>query len=297
MRTNLSGVRAGSWSAGHRRARARSLRWAAMSEPVRLTKAQAVALGALHGPAELLPISSSAHVALVPWLLGWNYGELDGELRKTFEVALHAGTAAALLIAFRDEASHALRGSRPATVIVLSSVPPALLGYALERQVERRLGTPLTAVGGLAIGSVAMAWADRRPQERRLADARASDALYLGFAQALALVPGVSRGGATRAAARVRRFTRQDSSRLSSHIALPVIAGAALLKALRLRGRGLPPGARAPFALGAAASFASTLASMRLIRPLELGGSLMPYVVYRIGLSAVVLGRLPAKRQ
>ena len=70
----------------------------------------AVALGALHGPTELLPISSSAHTTLVPWLLGWPYAELDPELRKAFEVALHAGTAAALLVGLRDEVSAAVRG-------------------------------------------------------------------------------------------------------------------------------------------------------------------------------------------
>jgi undecaprenyl-diphosphatase len=268
-----------------------------MSEPIRLTKAQAIALGALHGPAELLPISSSAHVALMPWLLGWNYGELDGELRKTFEVALHAGTAAALLIAFRREAAEALAGSRPATVMIPSSIPAALLGYALERPIERRLGTPLTAAGGLAIGSVAMACADRMAEERTLEEAGVRDGLCLGLAQAVALIPGISRGGATRAAARLRQLTRRDSSRLSNYVALPVIAGAGLLKGLRLRGRGLPPGAGAPLALGAAAAFASTLASARLIRPLELRGSLMPYVVYRIGVVAVVLRRLSGGRR
>src|SRR5579862_10050688 len=71
---------------------------------------QALALGALHGPAELLPISSSGHIALIPWLLSWRYGELDDELRKSFEVALHAGTAAALMITLRDEVSEAVHG-------------------------------------------------------------------------------------------------------------------------------------------------------------------------------------------
>ena len=74
----------------------------------RLRTSEAVALGALHGPAELLPISSSAHTELVPWLLGWEYAELDPELRKAFEVAVHAGTAAALLIVLREEVGEAL---------------------------------------------------------------------------------------------------------------------------------------------------------------------------------------------
>src|ERR1700733_933063 len=96
---------------------------------------EALALGALHGPAELLPISSSGHVSLVPWLLGWRYGELDDELRKAFEVALHAGTAAALLITLREEVEDVLRQPSAGllALIALSFAPPAVVGYALER--------------------------------------------------------------------------------------------------------------------------------------------------------------------
>jgi undecaprenyl-diphosphatase len=266
-----------------------------MSEQVRLSRAQATALGALHGPAELLPISSSAHVTLLPWLLGWDYWQLDGQLRKTFEVALHAGTAAALVIAMRDEEVQVLRRPRLASLIALSAVPGALVGYALQDPIERRLGSPPTIAAALASGSVAMAWADRTPQERTIADADVRDALYLGFAQALALIPGISRGGATRAAARLRRLTSSDSSQLSRLVALPVIGGASALKGVGLRRRGLPVGMRAAFALGAAASFASTLVSLRLIRRLERQGSLTPFVVYRLVAAAVVL-RLSAKR-
>src|SRR5436305_741363 len=99
---------------------------------------QAVALGALHGPAELLPISSSGHVAIVPWLLGWDYAGLDGELRKSFEVVLHAGTAAALLITLRDEVGEAVSGldARRLSLIGLSFAPPALAGSTLERPLE-----------------------------------------------------------------------------------------------------------------------------------------------------------------
>src|SRR3954465_3801535 len=115
-----------------------------------LKLSHALALGVLHGPAELLPVSSSAHTTLVPWLLGWSYPELDAELRKAFEVALHAGTAAALLIGLRDEVADAARGfdRRRATLVVGSFVPPAIIGYTLERPIERRLGTPPTPPAG-----------------------------------------------------------------------------------------------------------------------------------------------------
>jgi undecaprenyl-diphosphatase len=264
----------------------------------RLSLVQAVLLGALHGPAELLPISSSGHVALVPWLLGWDYGELDDELRKAFEVALHAGTAAALLITLRGEVSEAARGLdlRRLTLIGLSFAPPAVVGYTLERQIEARLGTPPTVAAGLAGGAVMMALSDRSPQTRRHEQAGAADALWLGFAQALALIPGVSRNGATLAVARARRFTREDANRLSRHVALPVIAGATVLKGVRLRRRGLPPGTAVPFAAGAAASFASTLGSTWLIRQVERDRSLLPYALYRAGLAGLVLQRLAAAR-
>ncbi len=264
-----------------------------------LALGQALVLGALHGPAELLPISSSGHVTVIPWLLGWDYDRLDSELRKAFEVALHAGTAAALLITLRGEVGDAARGMdrRIAELIVLSFVPPAIVGYLLERPIERHLGTPPTVAAGLVVGSLAMAWADRSPQIRSSTDAGAVDALWLGIAQASALIPGVSRNGATLAAARMRHFTREDANRLSRHVALPVIAGATLLKSARLARRGLPPQTRVPFAAGAAASFASTLGSTWLIRQVERDRSLRRYAAYRIGLAAAVAITLRRRRR
>ncbi len=264
----------------------------------RLRFGHALALGALHGPAELLPISSSGHVTLIPWLLSWDYAELDDELRKSFEVALHAGTAAALLITLRGEVAEAVHDAslRLAMLIALSFAPPAIVGYGLERPIERHLGTPATIAAGLIGGSVVMAWADRSPQRRGHGEAGVADALWLGVAQACALMPGVSRNGATLAAARLRGFTREESNRLSRHVALPVIAGATLLKGLRLRRRGVPEAARKALAAGAAASFASTLASTWLIRQVERDRSLAPYAAYRITLASLVLWRRAQRR-
>lgn len=269
-----------------------------MSSPKQLAVSEALALGLLHGPAELLPISSSGHIAVVPWLLGWSYGDLDDELRKSFEVALHAGTAAALLITLRAEVTDALRSidRRTFGLIGLSFAPPAIVGYALERPIERALGTPATTAAGLLAGSAVMALADGCPQERHSNDAGALDALLLGLAQACALLPGVSRNGATLSAARARRFTRTDANRLSRHVALPVIAGATLLKAVRMRGRGLPAGTGTAFAAGASASFVSTLGSTWLIRQVERDRSLLPYALYRSALAIGVLWRLRRRR-
>jgi undecaprenyl-diphosphatase len=259
-----------------------------------LSLGHALTLGALHGPAELLPISSSGHMTLIPWLLGWDYDRLDPELRKAFEVALHAGTAAALLITLRGEVHDAVSEMSPrfGGLIVLSVLPPAAIGYALERQIERHLGTPATIAAGLVGGSVAMAWSDRAAQSRSSQEAGSADALWLGAAQACALIPGVSRNGATLAAARWRRFTREDANRLSRQVALPVIAGATLLKTVRLARRGLPPQTAVPLAVGAGASFASTLGSTWLISQVERDRSLLPYAIYRLALAGTVLRRL-----
>jgi undecaprenyl-diphosphatase len=260
----------------------------------RLALSHALALGALHGPAELLPVSSSAHTTLVPWLLGWPYPRLDPELRKAFEVALHAGTAAALLVGLRAEVAEAARGldRRRLTLLAGSFVPPAIVGYGLERPIERRLGTPPTIALGLALGAAAMWLADVRGAQRRArTDATAADALALGLAQACALMPGVSRNGATLTAARARAFRRADANALSRHVALPVIVGASGLKGARLARRGLPAGVTGAFAAGIGAAFASTLVSLRLIRAVERDRPLAPYAAYRIALAAVVLLR------
>jgi undecaprenyl-diphosphatase len=255
----------------------------------------AVALGLLHGPAELLPISSSGHLTLVPWIAGWRYADLDPELRKAFEVALHAGTAAALLLALRSEVAEAAQGldRRRITLVALSFAPPAVAGLLLERPIERRLGTPGSIAGGLLAGSAAMAVADRvGPTGRRRADAGALDALGLGLAQACALIPGASRNGMTLAAARARGFDREDANALSRHVALPVIVGATALKGTRLARRGLPAGMAARFAAGIVASFASTLGSTWLIRQVERDRSLAPYAAYRAALAALVIRRV-----
>ena len=130
--------------------------------------------------------------------------------------------------------------------------------------------------------------ADRRPQERGPGDAGPADGLALGVAQAAALVPGVSRNGATLTAARARRFTREHANLLSRTVALPVIVGATLLKGTRLRRRGVSPELGRAMAAGVGASFVSTLASQRLIGLVERDRALWPYAAYRLALAAVV---------
>jgi undecaprenyl-diphosphatase len=287
----------------------------------------AVALGLLHGPTELLPISSSAHTALVPWLAGWPYDELDPQLRKSFEVALHAGTAAALLVRppwrrlsreGREGGPGVAGGAGPVHprldarlgLLAGALAPPALTGYALGARIERRLGTPATIAAGLLAGSVAMGVAEvnarkgcpaRARRARSVADIAAGDTgaragwrdgIALGVAQSLALFPGVSRNGATLAAARARGLSRIDADRLSWQVGLPVIAGAAALKGSQLARAGTPPELRLPFLAGAASASLSTLVSTRVLKPSCRTRLVSLCAIYRGALALLVIRRM-----
>lgn len=260
---------------------------------------RAAILGLIQGPTELLPVSSSAHLGLVPWLAGWDWDRLDPELRKSFEVALHAGAAGALLIGQRRVIADELRSfdARRAAVLALSFAPAALAAFFFERPIEQRLGGPRTTAFGLLAGSAAMIAADTRPQRRGRGEARPLDGLALGLAQAAALAPGVSRNGATLAAARWRGFDRDQANLLSRTVALPIITAAAVLKGDRLRHRGLDPAFRTAIGVGVAASFASTLASQGLINQVERDRPFWPYAAYRVALAGLVLSRLRRRRE
>jgi undecaprenyl-diphosphatase len=252
----------------------------------------------VQGPAELLPVSSSAHIVLVPWLAGWDWEAVDPELRKSFEVALHTGAAAALLIGQREVIREELRefDGRRALLLALSFLPAAIVGYTLERPIERRLGGPRATAYGLLAGAAAMLAADTRPQRRGRGEATPADGIALGIAQAAALAPGVSRNGITLAAARWRGFSRGQANLLSRTIALPIIIGATALKGGRLARRGTTPELRRSLALGATASFASTLASQGLINLVERDRALWPYAAYRAVVAGVVLAKLRRHR-
>jgi undecaprenyl-diphosphatase len=264
-----------------------------------LSLRHAVALGLVQGPTELLPVSSSAHIALLPWLGGWTYSQLDDELRKSFEVALHTGAALALAVEMREQlwqqTLHANR--RTVMVLALSLAPPVLVGFALRERIERLLGGPRSIAFGLALGAVAMAVADRgdAAQDRDCKGAHATDGLVLGLAQATALMPGVSRNGATLTAARARGFGRGAAYALSWAVALPVIFGASALKAGRLGH--VPRHARIGLAAGGLSAFFSTLLSARLLAGDRRGDrALWPYSLYRCLLAGLVMTRMRRAR-
>ncbi len=271
-----------------------------MSPTDQLPLGQAVALGLIQGPTELLPVSSSSHTTLIPWLLRWRCAELDPEARRAFEVALHVGTAAALLF---GADYRAIRTARAAKVVAVALLPPAVVGYLLESTIDRRLGSPLPIAVGLAVGGALMAASDHCPDGHRVAtQAGVGDGLVLGVAQSFALVPGISRSGSTLAIARARGFDRAAANALSRQLGVPVIAAAGVLKLGRALKRKGAIGISPPQLFGGAAAFMSTLGSLRALDrrgPLARGdgiGALTPYAAYRFALATVVLRRLRAER-
>jgi undecaprenyl-diphosphatase len=262
---------------------------------------QALALGLLQGPSELLPVSSSAHTTLLPWLAGSSYPQLPGGARKSLEVALHtgAGLALAATAPWSRATTRGKAGVRPGVVLAAVAVPAAA-GIALGGRIERRAGTPRSICLGLLGGSLAMALADRRPvthPDETAAGLR--EGLALGAAQALALVPGVSRNGATLAAGRAMGFDRAAAQRLSWAAGLPVLLGVSLRELVRLTPRETRPAtdARSPapgtltLLAGAAAAFVSTALSARIAGRLLRAPALAPFALYRSLLAIAVLVR------
>jgi len=254
-------------------------------------------LGAIQGATELLPVSSSGHLSLLPRLLGWEFTALPGDARKSFEVALHAGSApvvAAAAVRLQRRA-----GERPdAAFLALTLLPPAAVGFMLERPIEERLGGVRSAsIAQIAAGAALLA-ADRRPGDRNRATA--GDHLAVGLAQAVALVPGISRSGAALTAARMRGLSRPAALRLSLSAAVPVTLAAIALKGARAvtaaRGSRPPdPSGEAcgrplrPALAGAGAAFASALAAWPLVDRLERTRSYAPLAAYRIAIGPIGL--------
>jgi undecaprenyl-diphosphatase len=229
-------------------------------------------------------VSSSGHLALLPHLLGWPYAKLPADVRKTFEVALHAGSAPALLLALRREPAVDLQ------LIALTLAPAAVAGLLLERLVEERLGGPRSVAAAQVLAGAALLAADRMPERR--STPTPVDHLAVGAAQALALAPGVSRSGAALTAARLRGLSREAAASLALRAALPVTAGAGVLKGARVVREGVAADLRGALAAGAAAAFASALAALPLARRTRWG----PLAAYRIALGLATICREGRKK-
>jgi undecaprenyl-diphosphatase len=224
-------------------------------------------------------VSSSGHLSLVPRMLGWSYAELHPDARKTFEVALHGGSAPVLAFALRGEIA------RDVHLQALTLLPAAVAGLLLERPIEQRLGGVRSVAVAQILGGLALFAADGLPGRRGRADAL--DHLAVGVAQAAALVPGVSRSGAALTAARLRGLSREAAAALALRAALPVTVGAGVLKGARAVRDGVPHELRAPVAAGAAAALVSAVAALPLARL----SRWRAVAAYRVALGAGALWR------
>ena len=288
----------------------------------------ALVLGITQGLSEFLPISSSGHLRLVPWLFGWDDFAGRPDLELTFDVALHIGTLAGAVAYFRTDLARlaraglvALRPRSPALVgaeatgetsvapaplpvpdpgttdegllawlLLASAVPAAVIGALLD-DVLTRVGRSEMLIGVLlVVFGLVLLWADRLGGERGADRFRLRDATIMGAAQACALFPGVSRSGVTITAGRRLGFSRDAAARLSFLMSLPIIAGAVLYEGVdMLRSGGVPDGMVPAFVVGIAASAVTGWLAVWGTLRLIRTRSFRPFVVYRVIVGAGVI--------
>ncbi len=252
-----------------------------------MTALQAAVLGAVQGLAEFLPISSSAHLILVPRLLGW------ADQGLSYDVALHWGTLAALAICFWRDWLRLLGEARSGSAllwrIAAASVPAALAGLILDDLVETRFRSPALIAGTLASFGILLAAAERLGRQNRGPEGLDwRVCLGIGLAQALAIVPGVSRSGITITAGLLLGLRREEAARFSFLLAAPITFGAGLMK---LRDVG-PEAMTMPFWIGIAVSGATGAAAIWGLLRYVRSRSLLPFVIYRVVLAGAIVALL-----
>ena len=278
---------------------------------------QVVVLAIIQGLAEFIPVSSSGHLIIVRRLLGWN--ELSPAHELTFDVALHFGTLLSVLFYFRRTWIQIIRAALGGKVVrfseaasadqsltadeqrrerlllwflAIATIPGAIAGKLLEHSAEDYFREHIYLIAGaMIVVALFMWWGEKAGQlTRPLTSVSFADAITIGCAQATALVPGVSRSGATITAGLFRKMTREAAVRFSFLLSTPIIAGAALLKAHELKKEGLPPGMHVPFLVGVMVSAIVGYAAIAwLIRYLQ-ANSLKVFILYRIVVGIIVIG-------
>jgi undecaprenyl-diphosphatase len=269
---------------------------------------QAALVGLLQGLTEFIPISSSAHLELAPWIAGWETDGLIGSL--AFDVFLHLGTLVALVVYFfRDWLRYAgawfgsIRerriGDDPdrriAWLLILASVPAGIIGFTLESFIEDSFhgdndGARLAIAGFLVIGATALLLADRLGRrQRELNELTTASALTIGLSQALALLPGISRSGATITAGLALGLTRESAARFSFLLATPITLGAGLYGSRRLFDEALTANEWVAIGVGFAVAALSGLLAIGFLLSWLRRRSVALFSVYRIVFAAVIV--------
>ncbi|MBT8109017.1 MAG: undecaprenyl-diphosphate phosphatase [Gammaproteobacteria bacterium] len=261
-----------------------------------MTNLQVIILAIVQGLTEFLPISSSGHLVLVPFFFDWQDQGL------AFDVAVHFGSLLAVILFFRKDIAGLIRGgfqvlggnvttieSRLALGIALGTIPAALAGLLLVDWIEANLRSPVVIIVTLSGYAVLMILADRfGKRERQISGVRIRDAILIGIAQALALVPGTSRSGVTITAARFLGFERQDAARFSFLLAVPVILLATGYSLIGLVQQEAPvPWGQLAIGVGISAivAYLSIEFFMRFVSRI----GLLPFAIYRLALAGIIV--------
>jgi undecaprenyl-diphosphatase len=272
--------------------------------PGRLSDWQAFVLGVVQGLTEFLPISSSGHLILVPWIADWHYLEQHPDFNKTFDVALHLGTLVAVVVYFWRDIGRLLaawfrtlpkrriegQDERIAWYVAIATVPAVIFGAALESTIDEHLGQPYQIAIFLAVFGVLLWIADRRPQRTGMEGLGYRSALGIGLAQVLALMPGVSRSGVTITAGRFLELDRDAAARFSFLLLVPVTFGAVIYKgAKHVVFESLPPGSTGPFVVGTVAAAGAGLIAIDALLGYVRRHDYTPFVVFRLAMALAVL--------
>jgi undecaprenyl-diphosphatase len=265
---------------------------------------QALVLGLVQGLTELLPISSSGHLILVPWAADWRYLETHSEFNKTFDVGLHLGTLVAVVAYFRTDLGRLVAAwvrsvraraardadERVAWLVVIATIPAVIVGAVGEGFIEDHLGDPWQIALALAFFAGVLWLADRTEQRREISSLSYRDGLTIGLAQVLSLMPGVSRSGITISAGRFLALDRESAARFSFLLLVPVTLGAVLWKGLTdVVLADLPPGSGGPFVVGTLAAAASGFVAIDLLLGYVRRHDYTPFVIYRLILAVLIL--------
>ena len=269
-----------------------------------MTVIQAIILGIVQGLTEFLPISSSGHLILVPWLFNWHFLLDNPDLNKTFDVALHLGTFVAVLAYFWREVGTLIAAwvrsigrrsladpmAKLAWLLLVSTIPAAIVGVALESFIEDRLGKPWIIAVAMIVFAGVMYLIDHIARlDRELDSLTWFDAVLIGCAQALALCPGVSRSGITMMTGLLLRLDREAAARYSFLLSIPVVGGAAAFKALEVAKNGLPSGTAMPFLVGMISAALSGLVAIWFVLAYLKRHNFNLFVLYRIVVGVAVL--------
>ena len=273
-------------------------------EPGALPNWQALMLGLVQGATELLPISSSGHLILVPWLGGWTYLEENDRFNQTFDVALHLGTMIAVVAYFRHDVVALTRAwvrtlgrraistteEKVAWLVAVATVPAAVTGALGESLIADHLGEPWQIAILIAVFAIVLYVADRSPTTKEISDLSLKTSAAVGFAQTLALTPGVSRSGVTISAARFLGLDRDSAARFSFLLLIPITLGAVLYKGLTdVVLDDLPPGSTGPFVVGVLAAAVAGFAAITFLLDYVRRHDYTIFVVYRLIVAALVV--------